>query len=342
MLAGVLVAMLALAPASRAAARPLGDSELLQLEWPETTHHQELAAFLSVSLLPILDEPRRPTLAERLSRPPFAVEGSRVYLDLASLDEEAAAKLRAAARPAGAGKQLSLEKLEPVAEGLYLDRRYFSAELPALHEYLSFAGNPSWRSVKLRSVISGGVRRVWYHMRPVLEAVVKSLDTGEPLRYAPGVWFLAEHLDDAGAVTETHVSGKRVDWEWDYALYDRNGVAHVASQENGAVRAPTMCWGCHRTSERLPPFREFPQASPPMVLPPQAREFQPEVFVELTADDAKIVEKLKLTKGGDEVLGHYGGLAALELRGWFRRGEMPSWAEPLWRRLLVHVPELGR
>jgi hypothetical protein len=326
-----LIVMVALMSAAHAHA-----TDAVKLEWPANPHFQRLIAYLSASLLPVYDTPAKPTLEQRLRAAPFFTTPGRVYLNLETLDEAAAQALRDASQIAGSGLTLAPEKFLPVAENLYLERRYFSANLAALHEYLNFKNNPEWVFVDVRSIISGGIRRVWYNVRMVTETVLAGLDSGQPLKYKRGAWFLAEHLDHRGNVTETHATGKRPDWEWDFALYDEHGVAKVVSPGNSMIRAPTMCFNCHHRPNRVAPFAEFPDASPPM------SGFQPEVLVTLSPADAQIVRKLAFTKADDQVLGHYGGLAALKLREWQRAGTMPDWAKPLWTRLVAHVPELAR
>lgn len=336
----VAVLLLALMVPGVACAAGCGSDDTVQLEWPASSYDRILAAYVASSLLPVPSCAARPTLAERLASPPFITGEGRVALDLASLDPDSAAAFLKASEVTGAGHVLAWEAFLPVAEARYLKMRYFSANLPALHQYLALLTDPAWVAVKVRSLISGGERRVWFHVKHVLEGTLDALESGKPLLFPRGAWFVAEHLDAQGNVVETHATGKRPDWEWDYGLYDKHGVGQVESSGRYALhsetRAPSSCYSCHEISARVSPFAEFPDPAEPV------GGLQPEVLLALSPADAAIVRKLSLPKGGDQVMGQYGGLAALCVRTWRQAGTAPAWSEPLWQRLLSFVPELAR
>ena len=169
---------------------------------------------------------------------------------------------------------------------------------------------------------------------------------------------MAEHLDAAGNVSETHVTGKRPDWEWDYGLYDKDGNGQVVSSGHlgpsgkglgpirdahgkpylmhSETRAPSSCYSCHEISARVSPFAEFPSPSDPV------GDLHPEVLVNLSPADQLIVRKLNVEKGSDQVMGQYGGLAALTLRAWRKAGTAPAWSAPLGERRVKIAPERAR
>lgn len=335
--------------------------ELIQIEWPESPYDRSLAAFLGGSLVPVASMPARPTLAQRLAQSPFVTGEGRVAINLTDMDDATAEAFRNVAETTPNGRVLPWEGFLPLAEQRYFVLRYFSDDLAAMQEYLSLTTDPGWVTVSVQSIISGGVRRVSYHVRHVLEATLDALEQHKPLLYRPGAWFVAEHLDAAGKVSETHVTGKRPDWEWDYGLFDQNGDGQIVSGGHrgpgmrGAgkgvatkdaagkayllqaeIRAPSSCYSCHEISGRVSPFAEFPAASDPV------GDQHPAVLVTLSAADREIVRKLNVEKGADQVMGQYGGLAALTLRAWRQAGTAPTWSEPLWERLVKLVPELAR
>lgn len=320
---------------------PCPAEELVRLEWPDSSYDRALAGFLSSSLLPVGSLPTRPTLAERLASPPFVTGEGRVSLDLAAFDHDTAAAIRKASELTDHGRVLAWEAFVPVAEQRYFVQRYFEAGLEAMHGYLALLTDPAWIPVRLRSIISGGERRVWFHVRFVLDGVLPALERKQKIVYPPGTWFVAEHLDTAGQVIETHVTGKRPDWEWDYGLYDKDGNGAVESgghryglHQN--VRAPSSCYSCHEISARMSPFAEFPKPAEP------AGDLQPEVLIDLSPADREIVAKLNVEKGSDQVMGQYGGLAALKIRAWRQAGTAPAWTEEYWQRLIKLAPELAR
>jgi hypothetical protein len=322
-----------------AKARPSRLQEPLLLEWPPGSIKKELAAYLAASLVPIRVTTRRPTLPERLSGPPFVAGEGRVALDLAAFDLAAAqALLDAASGPPP--RRLSYEAYLPVAERLYLERRYFLSKIEHLIGHLGIGTDPAWQSVEVESLITRERRRIFYHMQDVLEPAVRSLEKGGKIVYDPGTWFLAQELHRSGGgrrVIETHVIGKRSDWEWDYALYDRDGYVRTESEEMPALfRSPSRCFTCHHSAGRMPPFADFPDASAPV------GGFRAGVLVDLTARDAAVVRVLAGREArGDAPMGHYAGLAALRLKTLAASGSLPAWARPLWVKLLRHIPELA-
>lgn len=328
-----LIIMCALAVAGRCPAGVRRFFGHLPLAWPSAALNQELAAYLGTSLFPVPEHDPRPTTEQRLHMSPFVVDAGGVALNLDEVDEDSAHALLGAA----AGDPhpvLSFGAFVPVAEQLYLTRRYNLATLALLYDHLGLGRDPLWRAVDVRSIIAKGIRRIRYNVRQVLEPVAAALRTGKPVCYATTTWFVAEHLDANGRLLEAHTMGKRPDMDWDYALYDGRGYLQIASEGDPAVRAPTTCWTCHRTSKRVSPFLEFPAASA------VHEGLLPEVLVTLDARQAAIVQALALDRTGDDVLGHYAGLAALELEKLAQAGPLPAWAQPVWQTLKEHVPQL--
>lgn len=328
----LVLACLAAAPASRA------EPDLLPLEWPASRTQQELAAYLAGSLRTVHETAARPTLEQRLSAKPFVVDQQRVALDLSSFDAPTAKALKSVAAPAGGGLQLGYRAFVKRAEPLYSERRYFLAKLVYLKNRLGFDTDPGWRHVDVDSLITKTRRRLWFHVKNVLDAALDGLERGRPWVFAPGTWFIAEDMDAHGHVEEVHVLGKRADWDWDFAIYDANGtVSAVSPTQPQMMKVPTTCYTCHRSSGRMPPFRDFPAPSAPV------GHVTPKVLVELSAKDAAIVRALtQRPPKADEPLGNYAGLAALALRELAAApGPKPEWVAPLWKRARAAVPALN-
>ena len=353
----VVLVCLVLAAAAHAADSPATDSpgadspgadspatdspgaDSVVLEWPDLGVKRELTAYIAESLLNIHQTDRRPTLEERLAAKPFVTGSGRVALDLTSLDPDSAKVLRDAAQTAGGGLALSQEAFFPPAEKLYLERRYFMGQISHLRKSLNMDTDTLWQHVDVLSVITRTKRRIWFHAGEVLISTVAALERGGPIVYRPGTWFLVDDLDDGGAIRETHVLGKRADWEWDFAIYDDHGVVAAQSPTLGAeMRVPTSCFKCHRASGRLPPFANFPGPSDEM------NGYRPQVLVTLTAAEQEIVRALSGRKGteADDAMGDYAGLSALALRRAMHDGStQPDWVQKLWVKLVRLVPSLG-
>lgn len=312
--------------------------ETVVLEWPDHVTKRELSAYIAASLLNIKQTERRPTLAERLAARPFASGQGRVALDLSAFDASSAKVLRDAATPAGAGLALTQAAFLPPAEKLYLERRYFMGQVSHLRKSLNMDRDPLWQHVEVKSLITRTRRRIWFHAGEVLASAAAALERGGPITYRPGTWFLVDDLDGE-RVTETHVLGKRADWEWDFAIYDGNGTVTTQSPTLGEeMRVPTACFKCHRGSGRLPPFADFPAPSA------ELNGITPEVEVTLTAAEKKIVRAFSGRKvlESDDVMGDYAGLSALAFRKHMQGpGPHPDWMKKLWARLVKLVPALG-
>lgn len=305
-------------------------ADTILFEWPDHRVRRDLIAHLSSSLVEITPRPTRPTLDERLARPPFVTGEGRIALDLARLDPQAAAQLTAAA----AGGRLNFDTFLPVAEPLYAHARAPRrlSELYAAHGLLA---GPDWVSVDLASALTRGHRRIWFNARTVLESSIAALESGTTsVSYPPGTWFVAEQFHADETLMETHVIGKRADQDWDFLMYDAAGNQATSSPELG-MRAPTSCFACHRNMGRLPPFRDFPAASEPI------DGFQPAVNLSLDATGEAIIRRFAIPGARpDELHGIYGGLAVLKARTWFASGTAPQWLLALWPRVLRVIPEL--
>ena len=315
--------------------------DVVTLEMPYSQIRQEMVGYLGASLLEVPQTDHRPTLQDRLSHAPFLADTSRVGIDLSKLDQHEAAVLRAAASTAGGGLAMTYETFLPPAEKLYVERRYFLGQLAHLKARLGLGTDPLWQSVEVVSLITRGRRRIWYHVRDVLLGTIENLEMrGGPIVYRPETWFLAEELDARGGVSETHVIGKRSDWELDFAIYDRGGtVVAVSPITPDLMRVPTTCFVCHRSTGRIPPFREFPDASG------EVNGMTPLVDVKLTPKQAAIVRALSGGHGrarpADDIMGDYTGLAALKLKDILAQpGPHEDWMLPLWKRLVKLVPAL--
>ena len=313
--------------------------DVITLEWSISPIRRELVAYLGASLLEVPQTDHRPSLDERLAHAPFRADTTRVGIDLGSLDEHSAAVLRAAAQPAGSGLQMSFEAFLPPAEKLYVERRYFLGNLAHLKSRLGIGTDPLWQSVDVISLITRGRRRIWFHVRDVLLGTIASFERGGPVTYRPETWFLAEEFDARGQAVETHVIGKRSDWELDFAIYDRNGA--VVSQSPispDTMRVPSSCFDCHRSTGRLPPFQQFPDPSP------EFNGVRPAVEVTLTPKEAAIIRAFSggRAQPADDIMGDYTGLAALALkRVMAQPGPHEAWVAPTWQRLVKLVPALG-
>ena len=55
------------------------------------------------------------------------------------------------------------------------------------------------------------MRRIHYDAKIVLEATAKAMETGQPVSYPVGTWFLSEQYNAEGYLTEFHLIGKRPD-----------------------------------------------------------------------------------------------------------------------------------
>jgi hypothetical protein len=305
--------------------------EVVLFDWPQQPVLRELIGYLGSSLAPIRPTPARPTLAERLAHAPFVTGEGRVGLDLTALDAAAASALRAAT---GADGRLAWAGFGPAADALIGPRRTPRPTLSELRALLQLGQD--WESVNVASMLSWDERRLWFNTRRVLETTVVAMETGKPLAFPQETWFLAEHFAADGTVHETHVLSKRADQEWDYLLYDAQGQIQPVSTAINGLRSPTTCFACHRNAGRVPPFKNFPDASDPV------NGFLPRVIVTLDPADANIVRKLTRTGPREDHLhGQYGGLAALRVRERIRAGTAPAWAQALWPRLVALVPELG-
>lgn len=334
--AAVLLFLAAVGAALGPVAAAPREREVLTLEWPDQTVQRELNAYLIASLLNIKQTSQRPTLDERLAARPFAIGEGRVGIDLSALDLSTARALRAVASPAGAGLALSQEAFFPTAEKLYLERRYFMGQISHLRKSLHMDSDPLWSSVEVLSVVTRTRRRIWFHAGEVVITAVTAMERGGSLVYRPGTWFLVDDLDARGQVTETHVLGKRADWEWDFAIYDARGVVAPHSPSLGTeMRVPTSCFRCHRTSGRLPPFADFPGPSAEM------NGMTPRVDVTLTPAEQAIVRAFQGRAAAEDAMGDYAGLAALKFRKVMRApGPHPEWMQGMWKRLVRLVPAL--
>lgn len=310
--------------------------DVLPLQWPAAQYKRDLVAFLGCSILPVHQTDHRLTVEERLQKPPFVSDSTRVGLDLSTLDQAAAQKLRAAAQ----NDVLSFDAFLPPAEKLYVERRYFLGQLSHLKKHLGIGTDPLWQSVDVISLITRGKRRIWFHVQKVLTGALAGLERGGPTTYLPETWFVAEDLSTRGESIETHVTAKRSDWEWDYAIYDRNGaVTGTSAIDPDGMRVPSMCFACHRSTGRIPPFSTWPEPSPDF------NGVKPEVQWPLTTREEQIVRAFsgRGMAPGDDVMGNYAGIAALRFRQMMAQpGPHPEWMQPLWDRLVKRVPLLAQ
>lgn len=310
-------------------------ADVVGLQWPENRMQQLVLTYQAASLLPIKPAATRPTIEERMAAAPFVTGEGRVGLDLASFDAEAAKAIQTAAASAGAGALLTYPSWQAVAEKLYGSRRV-PATLAEWKVKVGFQQGDVWASVDVMSLLTKNKRRIWYNAKAVLEATVTSMESGQPISFAPGTWFLTEQIHPDGTVVEFHLLGKRADQELDYILYDGQGNLGIQSAELN-MKAPTTCLVCHRNARRLTPFAEFPNA------PRTVRDFKPEVQVTLSAVEREIAQAFVLTGARpDDTHGTYGGLAAIALRKQMAAGAAPAWGKALWPRLVKLVPALAR
>lgn len=329
----LLIAILVVSSCAVATASPgtrADQSDVVVFDWPAGRVQRDIIAHTASSLLPIVSFPARPTLEERLARPPFVTGEGRIGLDLSSLSASAAVALRTAA----AGGRLNFGTFAPVGETLYGPARA-PKRLVELYRTAGLLQGPDWVSVDLASALTRGARRIWFNARIVLEGSVAALETGTAPIYPPGTWFVAEQFHADGSLMETHLVGKRADRDWDFLMYDAQGNQATSSAELG-MRAPTTCFACHRNMGRMPPFRDFPAASAPI------DGFQPAVQLALDATGRAVASRFALAgPRPDELHGIYGGVAALRARTWMQSGTAPAWLTALWPRLVRVVPELA-
>lgn len=309
-------------------------ADVVGLQWPENRVQRELFAYSGVSLRELAPTQARPTLEERLAGAPFVTGEGRVAFDVEAFDAETQTELRAVAAQAGAGAQVTFMQWAPVMEKLYGPRRA-APTLEAHKARHRIMQGDTWTYVDVKSLLTKARRRIHYDGRIVLEAAARALETGSPVSYPVGTWFLSEQFNPEGDLTEFHLIGKRPDHDNDYLLYDRNGKLGIKSVELN-MKAPTTCFACHRNARRLTPFAEFPDPASTVA------GFTPEVLVELTDAEKAICRAFAPTgPRNDDTFGAYAGLAAVKLKPRIADGTAPGWAKALWPRLVKLVPALG-
>jgi hypothetical protein len=257
-----------------------------------------------------------------------------VWLDLEALASETAAELREAAASNAPSDRLDLHEFHDGGADGYQRARPFPEDIEGLRSELGIDSDPRWWWVDVDSVVIRGTRRVVFPAEVALDAALGTLDAvpaagNTGVHYPVGTTFLAEERGADGVVHETHVSRKRADQDWDYALYDHDGVRRTHSPAMPQrFRVPTTCSGCHNSSLRLPPFRDFPDVAPPI------GGFQPIVRMELDAEEAALVRRLDGTAAAhDRVLGRYAGVVAVRLQRKAAAGELSGWEPAAWARL---------
>lgn len=306
-------------------------AEALLLEDPGP-HREALLAYLGGSLAAVVESPDRLSAAVRLDRSPFLADGGRRALDLDALPGTTADDLRRAATKAGGATRLLFDTLKDRAMAHYPRSRQLPDDLGAILQERSVLADPRWRSVDLDSLIARGARRIRFSLEEVLAPLAGD---GDRPRYAPGTLLVAEELDAQGRVHETHVMRKRVDHEWDFALYDEQGQRRELGRNGPAFRAPVTCFTCHQATGRVAPFSDFPGPSRAI------REFTPAVRFPLDPAETLLFRQGALAEPeGDQLHGKYRGLALVELQRITRDPAAPAWAHDLRDRLVRRIPAL--
>ncbi len=183
-----------------------------------------------------------------------------------------------------------------------------------------------WMRVDVTGVMSTLRRRVSVRRSNVFDALRSYEENGRRLVFPVGTRFVGQHLDrSAGTVLETTVMTKREDGQWDFFVYDSDGVAADSTLPfPRALSVPTQCVGCHFGSKLYEPEKSFPSVAPDGPHGPRR------IHVPESLRDRETVAYFdEHRRRSDHVLGLYGTLLAAELRHARQAGTIDADADSL-------------